>query len=246
MASCWSNAESGRRAPMRRARALAVVLLACLTSGCVQMYLKKPPLNTEPPPPPPPSPLAKATGSLWRENVSANYLFADVKARFAGDLLTIVITEDAAGSKEADTSTSTETEVFANLEQFFGLPQQLAAKNPTIDPTQLIKASTARKFDGEGATNRKGRLSARMTAVVKAVGPSGNLWVQGDKIVAVNKEDQHIVVQGWVRPEDIDSQNQVLSMRLADARIDYYGVGALGIKQRPGWGYWLMDIVWPF
>ena len=52
--------------------------------------------------------------------MSANYLFADVKARFAGDLLTIVITEDAAGSKEADTSTSTETEVFANLEVNLG------------------------------------------------------------------------------------------------------------------------------
>jgi flagellar L-ring protein precursor FlgH len=38
----------------------------------------------------------------------------------------------------------------------------------------------------------------------------------------------------------------VLSTRLADARIDYYGVGTLGVKQRPGWGYWLMDLVWPF
>jgi len=225
---------------------IAIVVGASLTSGCLQMYLKKEPLNTLPPPPPPPSPLAKATGSLWRDDVSNNYLFTDVKARFAGDLLTIVITEDASGSKEADTSTSTDTEVFANLEQFFGLPQALQANNPDIDPTQLIKASTARKWDGEGATNRKGKLSARMTAVVKGVSPTGNLWVQGDKIVSVNKEDQHIVVQGWVRPEDIDSQNQVLSIRLADARIDYYGIGTLGVKQRPGWGYWIMDLVWPF
>jgi flagellar L-ring protein precursor FlgH len=246
MASSRSYAESRPGASARRAAVLVVAAAACLMSGCLEMYLKRPPLNTELPPPPPPSPLAKATGSLWRDDVSANYLFADVKARFAGDLLTIVITEDASGSKEADTSTSTDTEVFASLEQFFGLPQQLAAKNPTIDPTQLIKASTARKWDGEGSTNRKGRLTARMTATVKSVSSTGNLWVQGDKVVSVNKEDQHIVVQGWVRPEDIDSQNQVLSTRLADARIDYYGVGTLGVKQRPGWGYWLMDIVWPF
>lgn len=250
MAWCGSSAECcpgfGSGGAVAR---LAVGMLAAvvgLVSGCAQVYRRHEPRPVEPPPVTVPAPPARATGSLWRDDVSGNYLFADVKARFAGDLLTIVITEDASGSKAAETSTATDTEVFASLEQFFGLPQQLAQKNPTIDPTQLIKASSARKWDGEGSTNRKGRLTARMTAVVKSVSPTGNLWVQGDKIVSVNKEDQHIVVQGWVRPEDIDSQNQVLSTRLADARIDYYGVGAIGMKQRPGWGYWLLDLVWPF
>jgi len=226
-----------------------VVLVAVggLTSGCLSMVLhRKPPPINSPAPPPPPSPRAKATGSLWRDEVSANYLFADTRARFPGDLLTIVIAEDSSGLKAADTSTSTDTEVFANLEEFFGLPQQLAAKNPTINPAQLIKASTKRTWDGEGTTTRKGKLSARMTATVTAVSPNGNLWIQGDKIVSVNKEDQHIVVQGWVRPEDIDAQNQVLSTRLASARVDYYGVGVVGAKQREGWGLFLLDLVWPF
>lgn len=241
MASLRSSASA------RRAAVVALAVLAMFTSGCVQMYLKKDPVPvTKAPPLPPPSPRQVATGSLWREDVSANYLFADVKARFPGDLLTIVITEDASGSNDADTSTSTETEVFASLEQFFGLPQQLAGKNPTIDPTQLVKASTARTWDGEGTTNRKGKLSARMTAKVVTVSPTGNLWIQGEKVVAVNREDQHIVVNGWVRPEDIDAQNQVLSTRLADARIDYYGSGVVGRRQREGWGLFLLDLVWPF
>jgi flagellar L-ring protein precursor FlgH len=239
----WSRSS----ARARRVAVVALAALATLTSGCVQMYMKRDPLpGTELPPPPPPSPRQAATGSLWREDLSANYLFADVKARFIGDLLTIVITEDASGSNDADTSTSTETEVFASLEQFFGLPQQLAGKNPTIDPTQLVKASTQRTWDGEGSTNRKGKLSARMSATVLSVSPTGNLWIQGDKIVAVNREDQHIVVHGWVRPEDIDAQNQVLSTRLADARIDYYGTGVVGRRQREGWGLFLFDLVWPF
>src|SRR5438552_2950254 len=116
MALSWSSTELGRVArpaggPARRLAVIAIVAAVCLTSGCMQMYLRKPPLNTAQPPPPPPSPLAKATGSLWRDDVSSNYLFTDVRARFAGDLITIVITEDASGSKEADTSTSTDTEV---------------------------------------------------------------------------------------------------------------------------------------
>ena len=248
MASCWSSAERRRSAPLARGVVVVlVVVLAGLTSGCMKMYLRRdPPPASKPAPPSPPSPRAKVTGSLWRDEVGANYLFTDTRARFAGDLLTIVIAEDSSGLKAADTSTSTDTEVFANLEEFFGLPQQLAAKNPTINPAQLVKASTKRTWDGEGTTSRKGKLSARMTATVTAVAPNGNLWVQGDKIISVNKEDQHIVVQGWVRPEDIDAQNQVLSTRLASARVDYYGVGVVGAKQREGWGLFLLDLVWPF
>lgn len=243
MASCWSSSSRRRRA----GAAVVLTTLAFGTSGCLQMYLKKP---VEPVlavvPPPPPSARAQATGSLWRDDVSANYLFADTRARFPGDLLTIVIAEDSAGSKEADTSTSTDTSVFANLEEFFGLPQQLAKHQPNLNPAALIKAETQRTWDGEGSTNRKGKLTARMTATVKTVSPTGNLLIQGEKVVAVNKEDQHIIVQGWVRPEDIDAQNQVLSTRLADARIDYYGVGVVGAKQREGWGLFLLDLVWPF
>lgn len=243
MASCWSSSSRGRRA----GAAVLLTALAFGTSGCLQMYLKKP---AQPVlavvPPPEPSARAKATGSLWRDDVSANYLFADTRARFPGDLLTIVIAEDSAGSKEADTSTSTDTSVFANFEQFFGVPQSIAKHQPNFNPAELIKAETQRKWDGEGSTNRKGKLTARMTATVKTVSPTGNLLIQGEKIVAVNKEDQHIIVQGWVRPEDIDAQNQVLSTRLADARIDYYGVGVVGAKQREGWGLFLLDLVWPF
>lgn len=245
MVWCWSSTDG------RRSRAVAVAALLVLTlplGGCIQMYLKKPPLEevAKAPPPPPPSPRAQATGSLWRDDVSANYLFADTKARFPGDLLTIVISEASSGQKQADTSTETETEVSGSLDQFFGLPQQLAAKNPTIDPSALIQASAARTWDASGTTSRKGTLIASMTATVREVSPTGNLWVEGDKIVSVNKEDQHIVVKGWVRPEDIDAQNQVASNRLAGGRIDYYGVGVVGIKQRPGWGYFLLDVLWPF
>src|SRR6185436_827321 len=172
MASCSFSA----RLWARRSAVVVLAAASCLMSGCLEMYLKQPPLNTLPPPPPPASPRAKATGSLWRDDVSANYLFADTKARFAGDLLTILITEDSSGSKAADTNTSTETEIFASLEQFFGLPQQLAKHQPNIDPSQLVKASSSRKWDGEGTTNRSGKLTARMSATVKAVSPTGNLW----------------------------------------------------------------------
>lgn len=194
----------------------------------------------------PPSALERRTGSLWRANVSANYPFTDVRASLPGDLLTVVIFEDDSGAKEAATDTESTASVLESLEQFFGLPQELQKKNPNIDPAALVQAESERSWEGSGATSRKGRLKARMTVEVKAVSPTGNLWVQGDKIVSVNNEDQHVVLSGWVRPEDIDARNEVESGRLADARIDYYGVGPVGRQQGAGWGMVLLDWVWPF
>jgi flagellar L-ring protein precursor FlgH len=224
-----------------------LVVATTLASGCGRFYLNNQPVIQEGiVAVPPPSPRARQTGSLWRENVSANFVFSDVRARYPGDLLTILVVEDAAGSKDAETSTKTDTSVFGNLKQFFGFPQQIQKHQPNLDPAALVEAEAKREWDSQGSTSRHGKLTARMTAQVTAISPNGNLWVEGEKVVAVNREDQHIVVSGWVRPEDIDAQNQVPSSRLAFGRVDYYGVGVIGSKQRPGWGLWLLDLVWPF
>lgn len=225
--------------------AVASVLLSGCLAGLNRQTEKVPYLGGEPIVQPA-SPLERRSGSLWRNNVSANFLFTDVRATSTGDLLTVLVFEDDSGTKEAATETSNEASVLEGIGQFFGLPQQLQAKNPDIDPTQLIAAESERAWEGSGATARSGTLTARMTVEVKAVSPTGNLWVQGDKVVAVNNEDQHIVLSGWVRPEDIDARNEVASTRLAQARIDYYGVGEVGRQQRAGWGMILLDYAWPF
>jgi flagellar L-ring protein precursor FlgH len=195
---------------------------------------------------PPPTERARSTGSLWRDQVSANYLFADVRARFPGDLLTIVVAESASGTKEADTSTSSKTSILLSVAEFFGFPQALAANNPDINPTQLIQADSDVEWDAEGSTSRSGNLNGRITAQVTTVAPNGNLWVEGEKVISVNKETQHLAVSGWVRPEDINTQNEVLSTRLASANVEYYGVGTVGRKQRGGWGLAVIDYLWPF
>jgi flagellar L-ring protein precursor FlgH len=233
---------------IERAACAALLALADVgASGCGAMYLSGTPRIDRPEiAATAPTTRQQQTGSLWRDNVSANYLFTDVKAHFPGDLLTVLVVEDSSGSKAAATSTTTDTSVFGNLTEFFGLPQQLAAKNPDINPAALLSAEAQREWDGEGTTTRTGRLTARITVQVTAVDANGNLWVEGEKVVAVNREDQHIVVNGLVRPEDVNAANEVLSTRLALGKVEYYGVGVVATKQHPGWGRWILDWVWPF
>lgn len=246
MASSSSRSETARRAAPH-ARALLGLALAALGAGCTLFHKDEPvPLLGGEVLVPPASALDRRTGSLWRNNVSANYPFSDATAKLPGDLLTVVISEDDSGSNAADTDTSSDAKVFGNLPEFFGLPQYIQSRNPDFNPDALLAAEAKREWEGSGATSRAGKMKARVTVEVKAVSPTGNLWVQGDKVIAINNEDQHVVLSGWVRPIDVNARNEVESHRLASARIDYYGMGPVGRQQKAGWGMVILDWVWPF
>jgi flagellar L-ring protein precursor FlgH len=206
-----------------------------------------------PPLPPPPHNLAAAVptppgmGSLWHPELASNYPFLDVRAHFPGDLLTVVVAETSQGKKNADTTATAASSISASVEDFFGIPAAAAHLLPTgFNPASIVKAEAARDSKGSGETNRTGTLAASITVKVIAVDANGNLYVQGDKVIRLNREDQYIVLSGTVRPEDIATDNTVQSTRLADARIDYYGRGTVGDKQNVPLVHRLYDWVWPF
>ena len=89
-------------------------------------------------------------------------------------------------------------------------------------------------------------MTAYLTARVVQVFPNGQMVVRGAREVQVNNETQYIFVQGVIRPEDVSSNNIILSTYIADARIELTGYGAVSDKQRPGWGTRVLDWVWPF
>ncbi|HXJ35895.1 MAG TPA: flagellar basal body L-ring protein FlgH [Candidatus Eisenbacteria bacterium] len=228
-------------------RVAGILLVASLLSGCF-LFGSRPKLEPvpcdlgTPPPGPPPG-----MGSLWRPELAANYTGLDVRARFPGDLLTIVVSETANGRKNATTEGHEKSSILAKVQAFFGIPAAAVGFLPSgFNPDQIIQAETAHDYQQDGATSRAGALTASITARVIAVDGGGNLRVQGDKIVTVNNEDQHIVLLGTVRPVDIRPDNTVLSSRLADARIAYYGYGPVGDKQNAPLLQRAMDWVWPF
>jgi flagellar L-ring protein precursor FlgH len=89
-------------------------------------------------------------------------------------------------------------------------------------------------FKGGGKIERTGKLLARITVVVESVDPNGMLMVTGEQDIYVNEERQRIAVAGRVRPQDIGTDNTVLSTRLSQARIEMTGQGLLAEKQKPG------------
>lgn len=190
-----------------------------------------------------PAPQAEySSGSLWQ--ASSTGLAEDLKARRIGDIITVVISENASASKKASTGTSRASSIDAGIPKLLGL--ETSRIRSWADLEELLSASYSSKFDGSGSTSRQETLQATMSAKVVQVIPNGNLMIEGRRNVKVNNEDQIIVLTGTVRGRDISSDNTISSALVADAKIAYSGKGTISDRQEPGWLLNVFDKVWPF
>ena len=227
---CKSDATRGNSVrAARAARAAAATLLAAaLLAGCgmLQSRALKPdaPAARALPPPAPPT-----AGAIYQAGQQME-LFADLKARRVGDILTINLNEAINASKNAVTKTNKATTIATTGPTIFG--RAITTGGVPILNTSLNGGDT---FDGEGSSTQSNSLVGSITVSVIGVQPNGNLIVQGDKTLKLNQGDEYVRISGVVRPADIAADNTVTSDRVADARISYSGKGAVASSNHMGW-----------
>jgi flagellar L-ring protein precursor FlgH len=111
----------------------------------------------------------------------------------------------------------------------------------------LAGATGNTQLDAQGLTNRTSDLTTTLTARVIAVLPSGNLIVEGSKLVQINSEKQKVTIRGIVRWNDINPANQVSSDRLADLEVLIDGRGVVNdAVKRPNFLYRMLMSLLPF
>jgi flagellar L-ring protein precursor FlgH len=152
-------------------------------------------------------------------------LYADVKARSVGDIVTVAIVERASGSNTSRLTTRKTTKFNNNAAEGTGIF--------SFFPEFGMSAEMGRDHDGSGQLSREGRLSATMAAVVVEVRPNGDLAIAGEREVGINEEVEVLKLTGVIRPEDIGPGNVVYSTDIADARITYKGKGIVTGGTRP-------------
>jgi flagellar L-ring protein FlgH len=81
---------------------------------------------------------------------------------------------------------------------------------------------------------------------IAEVRPNGTALVRGEKQMLLSQGDEWIQVSGIVRLIDIDQNNAIPSSRVADARIEYSGKGALQRVSRQGWLGQFFNMISPF
>ena len=191
----------------------------------------------------PPS-VKPAAGSLWVPG--SKQFFKDSRARVVGDIITVVVSEEATASSQAKTGSSRSHDQSAGILSLPFISGQLTTRGIDLAATGLADTTSNRNFSGDASTDRTDSLNANIAAVVKQVMPNGLRVIEGQREVMVNYEKQVLVLSGIVRPEDISSQNTIPSSKIAEARIAYSGRGIVDESQQPQYGVRLLDKILPF
>ncbi|PHS19790.1 MAG: flagellar basal body L-ring protein FlgH [Kangiella sp.] len=166
---------------------------------------------------------------------SVQMIFEDKKALRVGDIITVVLKENTNASKNADTELKKDTSV-----NILPLPYNLFGNQTTIDPGIGIPSlntnyTGSNSFKAETDTKQSNLLQGTITVTVQKVYSNGNLAIKGEKWISLNQGEEFIRVSGLIRPQDIDKDNQVVSTKVANARIYYGGTGVLAEVNEEGW-----------
>ncbi len=223
-----AHREALSAAAMRITAPVLVAAALVLLGGCGLMPARdRKPEPVVPRVLPPPTP--RTDGAIYQAGQEMA-LFADLKARRVGDVLTIVLNESTNASKSATTKTSKTSAVTDTGPTIFG--RSITTKGVPVLDTNL---SGATSFDGEGSSSQGNSLVGSLTVTVVEVQANGNLLVQGEKSLKLNQGDEFIRISGMVRPADVSTNNTVTSDKIADARISYSGKGVIANSNRMGW-----------
>ena len=178
-------------------------------------------------PEPPPSATA-GNGAIYQVGHDIA-LFENSTARRVGDTLTIRLSEKTNASKSSSTTTSKSTNA-----DIGGLT--VGGQRISHNGQDLLSAGAEAEssFDGAGGSSQSNKLEGDVTVTVAQRLSNGNLLVRGQKWIQINQGKEYVRIQGIVRPIDINPDNTISSLKVADAMIAYGGKGALADSNKPG------------
>lgn len=180
-------------------------------------------------------------GSLWRPGAPLGDLARDLRALQLDDLVTVVVSENAAGVARGTTKTKRDASAQYSAGAVLGPTKAGGALR------NLLSIGGGQSLEGEGSTSRSSTLTATLSARVSEVLPNGYLVLEGTKTVAVNSEAQVVTVRGVARPADIAPGNVIRSDRLAQVEVRINGKGVVGdAVRRPNFLYRLFLGLLPF
>jgi len=188
------------------------------------------------------APDTSRTGSLWAGG--GNGLLSDPKAARVGDLVTVLVSENAKATRSLGSKQSKKSDRKAGLSA--SLKYGAALANKDVNPSGDVGMTNSKTFDGSGSTNNSDTLTASVTSVVMHVYPNGNMRIVGKRVLNVNHEPQEITFSGVIRPIDISASNTIPSSKVAQVHISYGGTGTLATVAHEGWASQVLDQIWPF
>ena len=204
----------------------ALPLLLAALAGCASLEppAVRPGAMDEPPPLVRSAMPRVSGGGVYSADMGMS-LTSDSRAFRVGDVVTVVLQETTQASKKAGTSYS------KNSSNNIAAPSLLGK----VFPKASIGVGADNNFTGDATSTQQNALTGAITVVVQEVLPTGLLRVSGEKTLTLNQGEEFVRLRGYLRAGDIDADNQVSSLRIANARIAYSAQGTLADTQSAGW-----------
>jgi len=201
-------------------RILSLLVLLALASGCANRSEVKQlaPAMSRPALVPR---QAEATGAIFRTDAPQRGLFDDRRARYVGDIITIVLQETVTSSKQAGTTLTRKESMNQSVGTVSRLPLK-ALQGLNFTGSENDSAANS------GSSTQSGVFTGTIATTVAEVLPNGNLLVSGDKDIQINQGVQHLRFSGMVNPINVLPNNTIASTAVANARLEYREDGTLG------------------
>jgi len=180
------------------------------------------------------------TGAIF-SNGAGDMWQAKKREYQVGDIITVLLNEVTQAARTLNNETSRES---TNDVVPTGLTNKLSGLNPLLGGLKTDGAAISNK--GSGTAGQQASLTGSIAVTVVEVQSNGNLVIRGEKQLSLSEGGEVIQVSGIIRPDDISPNAIVQSRRLANAQINYRGVGDLANATRAGWGTSALYKFWPF
>jgi flagellar L-ring protein precursor FlgH len=138
------------------------------------------------------------------------------------DKVEVIINESTSSKLEQKLDTTKSNDLRMQLRQFPSLRALL--KEATLGdgiggngPDIGIGGNSS--FKGDGSAERRDRLTARISGLVKEIKPNGLMLVEARETITQDSETKSLVLSGLVDPRDVTQQNTVQSSQLANLVI---------------------------
>jgi flagellar L-ring protein precursor FlgH len=161
----------------------------------------------------------RTPGSIWSPNGQLVRLGTDVKAFRIHDVVSVVVTESLAASTDGQVKNTRASNASSSITSLFGA---LKASNAMQN---LVGQTSSSGLTAQGQSTTNSSLVTTFGAEVVDVLPNGMLVVQATRQLTFSQQTQLIKLRGLVRPEDVSSQNQILSTAMTDLELEVTGKG---------------------
>lgn len=158
-------------------------------------------------------------GSLWNDRTNWT---ADQRPGRVGDIVNVRVSENTRTSDAGKTDLKKDT------------TSTVSDGTGILDFIRGFALTTTANNKGDGTTTRTHTANTVIACVVTEVLPNGNLVIEGTRDLKTHEETLQLQIIGVIRPQDVDSRNQIRSDLVANAEIGVKGRGALSRLQKPG------------